>query len=81
MKDKKQIKPNIIVGTLMKDKVIETEEKTREGRVRRMRKEVLGCVQDVTGKEKFPSSISRFLEERYDFCFACVCMFERVGMH
>ena len=38
----------------MVDKVVDMEEKNnRERRRRRIRKEVLGCVHDVMGKNKF----------------------------
>ena len=47
MKEKKRINPKIRVGYLVKAKVGNTEEKKREGRSRRMRKEVVGCVQAV----------------------------------
>ena len=37
----------------MKAKVSDMEEKTREGRIRRMSKELVDIVQDVAGKKKF----------------------------
>ena len=49
----KQTKTKIGVGSVVKDKVGELEKITREGRIRRMRKEVVGCVQHVVGKNKF----------------------------
>ena len=39
-------------GSIVKSKVGELEIITREGRIRRMRKEVVGCVQSVVGKKK-----------------------------
>ena len=42
------------VGSIVKAKVGELGEVTREGRSRSTRKEVMGCVQDVVGKKKFP---------------------------
>ena len=53
MTEKKRIKTKIGLGSVIKAKVGETEENTREGRSRTMRKEVVGCVQDVVGKNKF----------------------------
>ena len=54
MKVKKQNKTKIDVVSVVKAKVRELEKVIREGRIRRMRKEVVGCVQDVVGKKKFP---------------------------
>ena len=50
---KKQTKTKIGVGSVVKSKVGELEKITREVRIRRMRKEVVGCVQSVVGKKKF----------------------------
>ena len=52
VKKKKRIKTKIGVGSVVKAKVGELEKITREGRIRRMRKDVVGCVQDVVGKNK-----------------------------
>ena len=49
----KQINKKIGVGSVVKAKVGELEKITRDGRSRRMRKEVVGCVQSVVGKKKF----------------------------
>ena len=49
-----QTKTKIRVGYVVKAKVGELENITREGIIRRMRKEVVGCVQSVVGKNKFP---------------------------
>ena len=49
----KQTKTKIGVGSVVKAKVGELEKITRKGRCRRMRKEVVGCVQRVVGKNKF----------------------------
>ena len=54
MEIKKQTKTKIRVGSVVKSKVGELENITREGRSRRMRKEVVGCVQSVVGKKKLP---------------------------
>ena len=50
---KKHTKTKIGVGSVIKAKVRELENITREGRQRRMRKEVVVCVQSVLGKKKF----------------------------
>ena len=50
---KKQIKTNIGVGSVVMAKVGELEKITREVRSRRMRKEVVGCVHIVVGKNNF----------------------------
>ena len=49
----KQTKTKIVVGSVVKAKVGELEKITRKGRTRRMRKEVVGCVQSVVGKNIF----------------------------
>ena len=49
----KHTKTKIGVGSVVKAKVGELENITREGRSRRMRKEVVGFVQSVVGKNKF----------------------------
>ena len=51
MKDKKRVKTNIGLEYVVK--VGDTEEKTREGRTRQTRKEVVVFVQAVLGKKKF----------------------------
>ena len=51
MKEKKWIKTKIGVGSVLKEKGGEMEENTREGRNRRMRKDMVGCVQDLVGKK------------------------------
>ena len=52
MMDKMHIKTKIGVGSVVKAKVGEMEENTREGRIRRMRKELMGRVQAVVEKKK-----------------------------
>ena len=49
----KQTKTKIVVGSVLKAKVGELEKITRKGRSRRMRKEVVGYVQSVLGKNNF----------------------------
>ena len=53
MKTTKLTKTKIGVGSVVKAKVGELEKITRKGRTRRMRKEVVGCVQSVVVKNKF----------------------------
>ena len=53
MKIKKHTKTKIRVGSIVKAKVIELENTTREGRIRRRSKYVVGYVQSVVGKKKF----------------------------
>ena len=50
---KKQSRRKIGVGSVVKAKVGELDKITREGRSRRIRKEVVGCVQSAVGKKKF----------------------------
>ena len=50
---KKQTKTKIGVGYVVKAKVGELGNITRDGRIRRMRKEVLGCVQGMVVKNNF----------------------------
>ena len=49
MKMTKQYKTKIVVESVVKSKVGELEKITRKVRSRRMRKEVVGCVQSVVG--------------------------------
>ena len=53
METKKQTKTKIGVGSDVKAKVRELENIKREGRIRRMRKDLVGCVHSVVGKKKF----------------------------
>ena len=48
---KNQNKTKIGVGSVVKAKVEDLENLTREGRSRRMRKELVRCVQDMVGKK------------------------------
>ena len=52
MKVKKQTKTKIWVVSFVKAKVGDIEENKKEERIRRMRKEVLGCVHAVLDKER-----------------------------
>ena len=53
MKVKKQNKTKIGVGSVVKSDVGKLEDITREVRSRRIRKEVVGCVNYVVGKNNF----------------------------
>ena len=50
--EKKRIKTNIGVGSVVKENVRDMEENTREGIIKMMRKDLMGCVQAVVGKKK-----------------------------
>ena len=52
MKEKNWRNPEISVGTLVKEKFIDMDDKTREKIISNMSEEVMGCVHDVTGKNK-----------------------------
>ena len=58
-KEAKRGKMKVVVGSVVTAKVGEIEEKTREGRSRRMRKEVVGCGLE----EIFLDSIRRWAEK------------------
>ena len=53
MNEKNQIKKKIGSWSVVKAKVGKIEENTREGRSSKMRKEVVGCVHSVVGKNIF----------------------------
>ena len=56
IKDRKEEnlgKMKIIMGSVVTEKIGEIEDKAREGRSRRMRKEVVECALAVVGKKKF----------------------------
>ena len=53
MDTKKQTKTKIGLGSVVKAKVEELENITREGRSRRMRENVVVCVQSVVVKNNF----------------------------
>ena len=48
---KKQTNIKIRVGSVVKSKVGELDNITREEKIRRMKKEVVGCVKSVVGKK------------------------------
>ena len=50
MKEKNQNKTKMGVGSVVKAKVGEIEENTREERIRRISKEVVGCVHAIVVK-------------------------------
>ena len=52
-KEAKRHKMDINVGLFVTAKDGEMEDNTKEGGIRRMRKDIVGCVQDVVGKKNF----------------------------
>ena len=55
------------------------EEKTRKGVSSRMRNYVVGCVQDVVGKNEKSGSIQRRTEERDECFLTSISIFEIGG--
>ena len=53
MKENKRIKTKIGVGSVVKEKFCDMEDNTREGRISRMRKYVVVCVQSMQGNNHF----------------------------
>ena len=53
MVEKKRIKTIIGVGSVVKAKVGDMEENIREGRTRRIRKEMVGYLQSMVGNNRF----------------------------
>ena len=79
MMENKRIKTKIEVGYVVKAKVVDMEDKTREGRTRSMRKEVLGCVQAVVGKKKFLVTFKNGNKKGMSSCLLVI--FERGGWY
>ena len=52
MMDKRRIKTKIGLGSTVEEKVGDIEDNTREGIIMRTRKEMVGCVQDLVGKNR-----------------------------
>ena len=44
------------------------EENTREGRIRRMRKELIGCVQDVVGRKQLSVQLKKNQKKEMIYC-------------
>ena len=65
----KKTKTKIGLGSVVKAKVGELEKITREGRSRRMSKEVVGCVQRVVGKNKFLFVFEDGQKKEIGYCF------------
>ena len=68
----KHTKTKIVLGSVVKAKVGELEKITRTGRSRRMRKEVVGCVQSVVGKNKFSSYSKMGRRKRWVLVRLCI---------
>ena len=82
MKDKKQTKKKIGLGYVVKEKVGEMEDNTREGRSRRMRKYVVGCVQTVVGKKRLLFQLEYGKNEYMSSCLLVfLCPKEEVEMY
>ena len=65
--------------SVVKAKVGEVEKITREGRSRRTRKEVVGCVQRVVGKTNFLFLFEDGQKKEIGSFFSCVFKGERGG--
>ena len=79
--EKKRIKKQIWVGSVVMTKVGEMEENTREGRIRRMRKEVVGRVQVVVEKKKVLVQFEDGKKKETRSCSVlCLCSKEEVEM-
>ena len=75
-----QRKMKIRMGSDVTVKVRDMEEKNREGSIRRTRKEVVGCVQDVVGKKKFLFKfVDGNMRDISSTFLAYVCYKEEVG--
>ena len=79
MMEKKRNKTNIGVGSVVKAKVGEAEENTREGRIRRMRKDLMGCFQDVMGEKKLLAQLKKNQKKEMISCsIVYVCSREEI---
>ena len=79
MMEKKRIKTNIEEGSVVKSKVVDMEEKTSEGRIRRMRKELMGCVHAVVGKKELVVQTEQFQRKEMISCLIVyVCSKEEI---
>ena len=65
----------------MKEKVREFEENIREGRSRRKRKELVGCVRAMVGNNRFLFKLE-YVQRRYigDSSLSYLCDNEEVGL-
>ena len=68
MKEKKRIKTRRGLGYVVKARVGDMEENTREGRSMSTRKEVLVCVQDVVRKKRFLVQFEDGQNKYMSFC-------------
>ena len=81
MMGKKCINTKIRVGSVVKAKDGDLVVKTREGRIRRTRKEVGGCVQAMVWKKNFLVKFeNRQKKEMGYFSIFCLCSKEEVSL-
>ena len=81
MMDKKRIKTKIGVGSVVKEKVGDMEEKNRECRRSRTRKYVVGYVQAVVWKEIFLVQFEDGQKKEMNYCsLQYFCSKEEVGL-
>ena len=66
----------VTIGLVVTVKVRDTEDKKREGRSRRMRRKVVGCVQAVVGKKNFSIKLEDRQEKGVSSCFLTVILSE-----
>ena len=80
MKEMKQNKNKITVSSFLSEFFVYMEEKTREGRTRRMMKELVGCVKSVVGNNKFLVQFKDAQKIDMGYCLIVyVCSKEDVG--
>ena len=69
------------MGYVVKTKVVDMDENTRNGRIRRIRKEVVGCVQAVLGKKKLLVKFEYWQKKDMSSCsLVFLCLKEEVDM-
>ena len=74
--EKKRIKKKIGVGSILKAKVGELEDNTREERISRIRKDVVEFFQAVVGKKKISVQLKYLKKEDISSCLI-VCLFSK----
>ena len=80
MEEANQINMKVMVGYFVKAKVRDTEENTKEGRIRSTRKEVVVCVHYVVGKKRFLVNLKDGQRREIIYCLILyLCSTEEVG--